>query len=946
MSLQSLATQFLSLPGIVSCAATRLILRKVPGSNITSTMEDTMEKAQRAISLLNKDQLLGESRIARQVNALINLHITGNVPASIIPLLTLLQLKVNVLKAQIESLINNKVMECQGYGFEVETSGPVDPSVLALKTNEELRQLLAALRQKECDERVNVNFAPYHSQRAIAESRLNNVQAKIRQVEAEFDARRNVQLPTPTITSQIVQQFSEARCTFGYAPSKLFEAYSIPESPDPFSAAARNPRRLYIKPREQMPIGTRSDDQSKCTSTIEDGRCKDTGTGEGNAKCSSKDQSVGDNEDGRCTRDTCSCDGTSSEDSLVEDKKKLRVKIDPEGNVWIRREVIIEEIKGVGGEQSNTDDVECRKSCEVCEIVEEGELEGQHEEGTKFMVKDGKDDEESSKVIVNSNIEKKTEVEPKGTGVKDSEKDDSGEKETENWKSKQNLKITVEGPEAEGTSGDQEDEGKGSLNARVIKTADISSSRKTFGGLRSKLRKRIDMRRRRKDAANNGDSGSNRTDEINSGEDESGQGNGNRGNVQIVSMVTDIKYDRRCGDFGRWMIMNECVHKKMEDGENSVEYCPKDIRIENAKDENCARLLPEKIECSEVSNMDDEIDREAGLNATLESLTGEELNFTDDLGLDDKKVTEGFEHFPPLKQAAPNTRTGTDGIFANIFHQRGLEPYLSKIVCETSSYHRDTEPETSIASAIYSVIGRQLDSFGSLVGNISNFYSHKLWSTNYIHRNRENVESNKSTISRKDNWILLPTDIDHADRKRNNSREKYVSMGDGLYRVRKIRHSIIKNKGSKSYAVIGGSTSGQMRELFKNGLKRPSRVRRSFVIRSRLKNPTNFERECSSPFVILKRFKRNKCGVEIAKQSERHLKPSGKFCSLPDNLENIEASKPITLFHQNDNSDNAGEQNEVVTVGCVADSIDHLGSEDEQITNIHDYFAEQEQMNV
>lgn len=119
VSLQVLVSQFLGLQGIIPCAATRLILRKVPGSNIVSTLEDTMEKAQRAIELLTKDQLLMESRNAQQVNALINLHVTTNLPASIIPLLTVVQLKVNVLKAQVESLVNRKVMECQGYGFEV-----------------------------------------------------------------------------------------------------------------------------------------------------------------------------------------------------------------------------------------------------------------------------------------------------------------------------------------------------------------------------------------------------------------------------------------------------------------------------------------------------------------------------------------------------------------------------------------------------------------------------------------------------------------------------------------------------------------------------------------------------------------------------------------------------------------------------------------------------------
>ncbi|CAK9809960.1 hypothetical protein ANTQUA_LOCUS6246 [Anthophora quadrimaculata] len=332
ISLQALASQLLSVPGIISCALTRLILRKVPGSNITNTMEDIMEKAQKSIGTLNKDQLLVESRNAQQVNALINLHMTTTPPANIIPLLTLLQLKVNVLKAQVENLINKKVMECQGYGFEVETSGPIDPTVLTMKTNAELRQLLSALRQKECDERVNANFSPYHSQRVIAEARLNNVQAKIRQVEAEFERRRCMTVPTPTLTSRIVQQFSESRCMFGFAHANIFEPYvqgSTLDSPDPFTPCLRNPRKLYLKPREPGQGTTVQNDGNRTTSEGTS-MCKDTGTGEGTVN-TSEDKDV----ESKSSADTCSCEGTSSEESLGEDKKKLRLKIDEAGKVTI-----------------------------------------------------------------------------------------------------------------------------------------------------------------------------------------------------------------------------------------------------------------------------------------------------------------------------------------------------------------------------------------------------------------------------------------------------------------------------------------------------------------------------------------------------------------------------------------------------------------------------------
>jgi len=119
LHLQALASQFLSLQGIIPCAATRLLLRKVPGSNVTTTMEETITKAQKAISILTKDQLLTESRNVQQVNTLINLHMTANPPPNVIPVLTLVQLKMNLLKVQVEGLINQKIMEIQGVGVEV-----------------------------------------------------------------------------------------------------------------------------------------------------------------------------------------------------------------------------------------------------------------------------------------------------------------------------------------------------------------------------------------------------------------------------------------------------------------------------------------------------------------------------------------------------------------------------------------------------------------------------------------------------------------------------------------------------------------------------------------------------------------------------------------------------------------------------------------------------------
>ena len=208
----------------------------------------------------------------------------------------------------------------------METAGPIDPAVLSTKTNEELRHLLAVLRQKETDEQLNVNYSPYSSQRVIAEGRLATVRAKIRQVETEFDRRRSVAipLPLPTLTSRAIQQFAESRCTFGIADAHLFEPYvqgRMFESPDPFSHCHRSHKKLCLQPREyfQDSVCIRRNVKIRDTSDTGTAMYKDAGTGE-----SRKEKGV----ESKSSVEICTCETTSSEESVDEDKKKLRLDID------------------------------------------------------------------------------------------------------------------------------------------------------------------------------------------------------------------------------------------------------------------------------------------------------------------------------------------------------------------------------------------------------------------------------------------------------------------------------------------------------------------------------------------------------------------------------------------------------------------------------------------
>ena len=208
----------------------------------------------------------------------------------------------------------------------METAGPIDPAVLSTKTNEELRHLLAVLKQKETDEQLNVNYSPYSSQRVIAEGRLATVRAKIRQVETEFDRRRSVAipLPLPTLTSRAIQQFAESRCTFGIADAHLFEPYvqgRMFESPDPFSHCHRSHKKLCLQPREyfQDSVCIRRNVKIRDTSDTGTAMYKDAGTGE-----SRKEKGV----ESKSSVEICTCETTSSEESVDEDKKKLRLDID------------------------------------------------------------------------------------------------------------------------------------------------------------------------------------------------------------------------------------------------------------------------------------------------------------------------------------------------------------------------------------------------------------------------------------------------------------------------------------------------------------------------------------------------------------------------------------------------------------------------------------------
>lgn len=239
----------------------------------------------------------------------------------------------------------------------------IDPAVLALKSDAELRDFLSVLRQKECDERVNVNFAPYRSQRAIAETRLNNVQNKIRQVEAEFDRRRCAMLPAPTLSTRVVQQFSRPCYSARFEdPRRLYSTVppDVPPSPDPFVCVKpRSPKRLLLKPRTGNPAETPAQAAPPASvppnppkPTVDDGgRAKETSA---TARSPERQYSSTDN----CA---CCCDRTTSEESIDEAKKKLRPRI-----AKIDGQMMMNNVGGPGYEASSVMRLAKRWMATVC----------------------------------------------------------------------------------------------------------------------------------------------------------------------------------------------------------------------------------------------------------------------------------------------------------------------------------------------------------------------------------------------------------------------------------------------------------------------------------------------------------------------------------------------------------------------------------------------------
>lgn len=326
---------------------------------------------------------------------------------------------------------------------------------------------------------------------------------------------------------------------------------------------------------------------------------------------------------------------------------------------------------------------------------------------------------------------------------------------------------------------------------------------------------------------------------------------------------------------------------------------------------------------------------------------------------------DGIRHFPPLKYAAPSRRATTTDISENVFHEKEIESSSSMVVCDRgTSYHCDTATGNHIVSAICSVIESQLDTVGSLLGNIpnlqnvlSNLYPDKLRSSN-----KDVSSSNKETLPPEDDWTLLPGDMEVDDR--NSLGVNYISAREQRNAARTIRHSIIVDKERKNYVLIGGSISGQLRVLSKNGFERPYRARRSLIIRSRLKDCEKPELALAYPIKVPKQSKRSKLiASRVTKGVQKELRSSRKSYRLFKGSKDVERSE--TIIRSDETIDNLIDTQEYRLLGAVSrnatlkrsnESIDSSNCsvvtdecsllESEQVTGTQDYFTVQEGTSV
>lgn len=320
-------------------------------------------------------------------------------------------------------------------------------------------------------------------------------------------------------------------------------------------------------------------------------------------------------------------------------------------------------------------------------------------------------------------------------------------------------------------------------------------------------------------------------------------------------------------------------------------------------------------------------------------------------------MTNGLRRFPPLKHTYSNAAgTTTAEISENLLRRKEIESNCSRIVCDrSSSYHCSSKMENGIVSVIYSMMENRFVFLNSLLGNIanfqgvlSNFHLDKPFNDSHdednLNSNRDDAK-NKRLKSQKNNRIALPPNTSaYNGGEHDVSGGNRVSVGEQCINVHETRHSIIVDREKNDYLLIGGSVSGQSRELSRNGFKRPYHTRRNILIRSRLKSSGNSRHEYLRPFTIFKRLKGNKIvASQTGSQMQHRPKARQRFLALPGIPEDVEtlsngkqANAFVTMNNASENvitQQNSKRNNCDAVTDCSALSIDRCSTEKHQVIN-------------
>jgi len=207
-----------------------------------------------------------------------------------------------------------------------------------------------------------------------------------------------------------------------------------------------------------------------------------------------------------------------------------------------------------------------------------------------------------------------------------------------------------------------------------------------------------------------------------------------------------------------------------------------------------------------------------------------------------------------------------------------------------------------------------------------------------------------------------------ASESKGDSREASLSsrmcMGEGsCEEIRKIKHSIIEDRRNDTRYLLT-STSGCDCDLARN-FGRPYKVRRSLLIRSRLRDPAS-SRDQPSPFCLIKRARRRTPedddeakGVRTVGREESVLKDSGNFSTLPESVVTEAGGNDGNVSETREHSDEVKERisrersHDTASSEVPEDAVqerkltDNSAAElaDELVTNVH-YFRLQDKINT